>query len=638
MRLPVVVTALAFFALTIRGIAPVRAWGGWGSLLLLEAIALAACLTNAWRLRKPVPSSTLRDPFAWLLLAHFPLFAGLYFVHGAEHGPDAIDQMEYLRSAVFDHDLDVQNDDAILAGSVEEHPVGDPDEVNLHGIGPAILWAPAYLVAHALCPAIGQACNGASRPYVAAITLTSIFIGVLGLICTYHLARAFTPRGPAITATLGLVWATFLFWYLTYQPTMSHSVSFATAALVFVLIQRRPASAKAWFLVGLAIGFSSLMRWSNALLGGAALPGLWAEARARNWRALASNAGALVAGVIVGFSPQMLAWQAIFGVPLLAPQGSKFFSPVRLGDSVSPVVLDVLFSPNNGLLTWSPILYFAIPGLLAVRRLGSRLCAGFWIAILLLVVANSRAGDWWGGPGFGARRFCTVLAPLAVGLAITLDVLAGFARRRPLFFPALFMGIAAIWNVLLAEGARQDAWKRGNAVTFSHMVRVAAEQVSRAVGSPLALPGSAINTLLSGQPLRDYESAIFRRPYSTFVLRFGHEDLPFLGEGFSIARGSGDALHRSTRDGRILAPLHRAVDYEVRIRAFGWDGEAVVLEVNGVPVTSCPLTRVVQDCQRDLPAVRLRAGINELRLRLEPPGAPPDHEVELTSLSLAPRR
>jgi hypothetical protein len=638
MRLPVVVTAFSFGALAIRGLAPVRAWGGWGTLLFLEALALGICLIHAWRFRKETSSSNLRDPFVWVLLAHFPLFAGFYFVNGAEHGPDAIDHLEYLRSLVFDHDLDLQNDDAIFFGSAEENPAGDPAEVNLHGVGPAILWAPAYLVAHALCPTIGQVCNGASRPYVAAATLTSIFFGTLGLICAYRLARAFATRGAAVVATLGLTWGTFLFWYLTFQPTMSHSLSFATAALVFLMIRNHPATAKSWFAAGVAVGVSSLMRWSNAILGGAAFPTLLIEARAGNWRVFGRNSGAFALGALIGFAPQMLAWQVMFGVPLLAPQGSSFFSPVTLGDSVSPVVLDVLFSPNNGLFTWSPLLYLAVPGLLAVRRLGLRMWAGFWIAILLLLVANSRVADWWGGPSFGGRRFCTILAVLTVGLAISLDHLIGFARSRPLFFPAALVAVAAVWNLLLAEGARQGAWKRGNAVTFSQMARVAADEVSRAVGSPLALPGSVVNRLLSGRPVKDYEAAIFRRPYSTFVLRFGEGDLPFLGGGFSIARGSGDALHRSTRDGLLLVPLQGAADYTLGLRAGGWAGEAVTLEVNGITVASCPLQRIAQDCEREVPAARLRPGPNAVRLRLEPATAPGDHEVDLVSISLRPRR
>ena len=187
MRLALALIAAAFGALAIRGLAPVRAWGGFTTLLALEALALLSCLIPAWRFRREGHASMLRDPVVFLVLAHFPLLTCFYFVNGANHGVDAINHLEYVRSLVFDNDLQVGNDDAILGGALEQEPEPDPGQINMHGIGPSVLWMPLYLVAHSLCGVIGQACNGASRPYLAAATLSSMFFSVLGLICTYRL-------------------------------------------------------------------------------------------------------------------------------------------------------------------------------------------------------------------------------------------------------------------------------------------------------------------------------------------------------------------------------------------------------------------------------------------------------------------
>ncbi len=631
MRLFIAPIAVTFGALAIRGLAPVASWGGSASLSVLVALALSACLWPAWRLRREGSATAFRDPAVFVLLAQFPLFASSYFWLGANHGVDAINHIEYIRSMVFDHDLDIRNDDAILGGVLGDNPEPDPTQINMHGIGPAFLWAPLYLVAHSLCAVIGQACNGAARPYLAACSLTSMWVSVLGLICAYRLALRFATAGVALLATLGIAWGTFLFWYLTAEPTMSHNLSFATAALTFLLIQRQPRGAKGWFLVGLSVGFSATVRFANALLGAAALPAVLAPQGPRAWRDIVPNTAALALGAAIAFSPQVYAWQRIFGVPILIPNGPGFLDH-------SPAYLGVLFSPRGGLFTWSPLLYLAILGLLAFRRLGWRTAVGFWAVILLLYVTNARVPDWWGGSSFGNRRFCTILAPLAVGLAIAIDTMAAFARRRPLLAPGAIVVIASAWNLLLVQGRRESAWDWMEPVGFPQMAHVAIDGVSRAIGSPFSLPGALIESARLHQSIADYDASIFRRPYSVFVLRFGNGDIPFLHGGFSLPKGTGDALHRSTRDGRLIVPLHRAEDYTIGFRGQGKEGQVLNFEVNEEVVGSCPLTSQVQDCECDVPAHRLRPGVNEIRLRVEADTAATREEANLMSFWMKPRR
>ncbi|MBX7185753.1 MAG: hypothetical protein K1Y01_11470 [Vicinamibacteria bacterium] len=622
--------AAAFLALAIRGLAPVAAWGGWTSLLALELFALLACLGAAWRRRREGTGAARRDPMVFLLLAHFPIWTLSYFALGANHGVDAINHIEYVRSAVFDHDLDVSNDDAILGGAPGEHPETDPTQINMHGIGPAFLWAPLYLTAHAFCGVIGQACNGASRPYLAACTLTSMFVSSLGLVFAYRLALRFASRGAAFLGVLGIAWGTFLFWYLTSEPTMSHNVSFASAALTFLLIQRGPRGPLGWFVVGLSIGFSSCVRFANALLGVAALPALGWRREGQGlapWR----NLAALGLGAFVAFLPQMLAWRAIFGSFLLVPNGPGFLDH-------PPALLGVLFSARGGLFTWSPLLYLALPGLLAFRRLGFRTCVGFWGVIILLYVTNARVPDWWGGSSFGNRRFCTILAPMAVGMAIAIDALSRFVRRHPLAAPGALIAMMSGWNVLLAGGHRDWAWEWGEPASFPQMTRVVVDRIARSIGSPFSLPGAVIESWSSGRRIADYDAALFRRPYSTFVLRFGDGDLPFLGDGFSLPQGTGDGLHRSTRDGTVVVPLQKAAAYTLGLRLRGREDHVLRVEINGAATLACPLERELKDCEVDVSESWLRAGDNVIRLRADPGGSPLPSDVQLHAFWLKPRR
>ncbi len=627
MNRPFLWIAAAWLALAVRGLAPVSAWGGWTSLLLLLALALASCLVPAWRLRRSPRDRVSGDPATFLLLANFPLWALSYFVVGANHGVDAIDHLEFVRSAVFDHDLDIRNDDAVFGGAPEQDT--DPTQINMHGVGPAIVWTPLYLVADALCGTIGQSCNGASRPYLAACTLTSMMASAWGLVAAFRLAARFAAWGASLLSIFGVAWATFISWYMTVEPTMSHNLSFAASARAFVLMLQAKDGRLSWFWAGLAVGYSASIRFADALIGVSALPFILAPEPRRPPRAILHDALVLGAGALVGFAPQMFAWQRVFGRPLVIPHGSDFlFHPTS--------VVDVLFSAQSGLFTWSPLLYLALPGLLSVRRLGWRFWSGAWAALFLIYLTNARA-HWWAGAGFGGRRFCTVLPLLAVGLALTLESMSRFLSRRPLAGPAAVVAAFAGWNLLLAEGHRQEAWFWDGPVSFSQMARVAADQIDRRVGSPFAVPGAFWESVKSGEPLTEYEGAMFRRPVSRFALRFGEGDLPFLGRGFSVPQGQGLDLHRSTRDGEIRVPLHRAEDYVAMLDLSGSEGQSVVVEINGRVGFECPTAQAPHRCEAQIGGALFRAGLNGIRFRVEPVN-PRTRDARFYSLELLPRR
>jgi hypothetical protein len=145
----------------------------------------------------------------------------------------------------------------------------------------------------------------------------------------------------------------------------------------------------------------------------------------------------LTAGLV--FAPQLLAWQAIYGTPLLMPQGAGFMV------WASPAVLSVLFSLKRGLFSWTPALLPAAAGLpLLIRR--DRLAG--WAAVVVLaasVYVNAAVRDWWAGEAFGARRFVGDSVFFAMGLSAVM-ALPQVARRQGIVRWASVAAIA--YNVL----------------------------------------------------------------------------------------------------------------------------------------------------------------------------------------------
>lgn len=604
--------AVSFLLLAIRGLAPVASFGGWTTLFVFGGAACITCLAAAYAERTSTSGAWSADALSYVLLLHFPIWAFFYFARGANHGVDAINHLEYVRSLVFDHDLDVRNDDVILGGSMELPEEFDKTQINMHGIGPAFVWLPLYLTAHGLCSFIGQACTGASRPYLAAATLTSLCLTAFGLIAAYRLCLRFASRSAAFVATLGIAWGTFLFWYVTTEPTMSHNLSFATAALALLLIAREPDSWRRWFFLGLVIGYSASVRWANGLLGVAALPTLFFPQRSQSRAALARSATALGGGALLAFLPQMYAWFRIFGTPLLVPNGEGFLDR-------PPAFLDILFSPHGGLFNWSPLLYLSIAGLFAWSRLSWRTALGYWLTLIGLYITNARVPDWWGGSSFGNRRFCTVLPALAVGLAIALDALARWAKKRPLAFPSLLVLGFVGWNVLLAEGHRDLAWRWGEPATFARMSRAVADGIEQRLGSPFGLPGAVIESARTREPLSEYEASRARRVFSTFILRFGVDDAPYLRSGFSLPLGEGQDTHRAVASGVIAADLRDSVDYELHLvqRAHVLNrADEVHVTFGAASIGSCPLRDEAEECVLLIPRQQVRPSLNEVRLEV----------------------
>jgi hypothetical protein len=336
---------------------------------------------------------------------------------------DAIQYYAYLRSTVFDGDVDFENDYRLLFGGAgpaerswaREHTVtGRPP--NVMSVGPAILWSPFYLGARAVLSVAGTGARDGLEPWMlASVGLAGVFYATLGACLTFWACTLFYPRRAAFWATLVMWLAGPAVYYSFVSPTYSHATSFFSVALfTFVWLRTRGSVAYVrMLLLGALGGLVTLVRWQDALvllLPAVEMAVLAACCQLRILKALTLLAVmGLAAGV--AFIPQAVAWNAIYGSPLLTPQGAGFMR------WTSPAILSVLFSLRHGLFSWSPALLVGVAGwwLLAKR---DRLTA--WSVILLMAVTlyvNAAVADWWAGEAFGARRFVSDGVFFALGLS-----------------------------------------------------------------------------------------------------------------------------------------------------------------------------------------------------------------------------
>lgn len=395
----------------------------------------------------------------WLFVATLPL------VTPRLRASDEIEYFAYLRSAVFDHDLEFGNEYQYF---YEQNPEGlrgfkrtfidqrDPvtgRHINFGPLGTALFWSPFYLAAHALVLAaqalgVDVAADGYGAPYLVAVCYASALYGLLGLLLTHDaLRRHGVFDEPAATLGVAGVWlATPVLYYMTLAPGFSHAASlFAVSLLLWLWLRLRAGgegTIGAWALVGAAGGLAALVREQDVLfLAAPALDLAWRHLRPLRLRALLARGLAMGAAAVLAFLPQLIAYKLMYG--RFGPSGivtSKL-------DYASPHFFAVLLDPGHGLFLWAPLLLAASFGLaLAMRRQrdGAALLLG--VSLLLQVWICGAFQTWTQAGAFGSRRFVSATLPFAWGLATLLAALLPRLGWRPL---AAALALFVWWNASL---------------------------------------------------------------------------------------------------------------------------------------------------------------------------------------------
>ena len=418
-----------------------------------------------------------RVPGAWLLAGLFVL--SLPAVTPRIYASDEVQYFAYLRSLWFDRDVSFGNEyrhfyDAgvtrtRLFRETFLEPVTETGRpLNFGTLGCAILWAPFYAagdaVAHVMRAAgMDVATDGYSRPYVAAVCYGSAVYAFLAVLLSVWAARRIVSRTAggarwaAVLGGLGVWLGTPLLFYMYIAPPMSHACSaFAVALFVAVWLRVR----ERWSPAGLALlgalaALVTMVREQDAFFAaGPALDfalaagapyvrrrrganTLEGERVPRAWLGVAAAA----ATFLLVFTPQALAYLSLNGRIL----PSRLVS--RKMTWTSPHALQVLGSPEHGLLFWTPLVVLALAGLVALlwRTGDTRRVAG---CLLLMVAAQvyvaGSVESWTVAGAFGQRRFVGLTVLLVIGLAALADVVRSAAGRTAL---AGAVVLCVWWNI-----------------------------------------------------------------------------------------------------------------------------------------------------------------------------------------------
>jgi hypothetical protein len=355
------------------------------------------------------------------------------------YSSDEVQYFSYLRSLYFDRDVSFENEYRYF----HEHGIAQSPgfhetflerqtaagrRVNYGTVGAAILWLPFYAIGDAWTRLSGTAeANGLTQPYVSAVAYGSAFYAFLAVLLSIRAARVLLhPRSgesedtAADTGTLlagAAVWlGTPLLFYMYVAPPFSHACSaFAVALFVNVWLHvRREWTVRGAFALGLSAALVAMVREQDAfvVLGPAAdfvvtyLKKAGDSGRGRRWLG-ASAAGML--GTLIGYTPQLLAYNALNGYPGPAEHVSRKMY------WYAPHGLQVLASPQHGFFFWTPLAALAVAGLFTLKDRAVAVCLLIMVASQVYVAGSVES--WTVAGAFGQRRFVCLTAILVVGLA-----------------------------------------------------------------------------------------------------------------------------------------------------------------------------------------------------------------------------
>jgi hypothetical protein len=541
---------------------------------------------------------------------------------------DGVTYFAQLRSLIFDGDLAIAEEYKFL---------GQPARPGYFvPVGPTLLWLPLYLAVAAVDGA-GRALGvwaapadpialGLTLPYVRAALVSSFAVGAAGLFAMLvRLGREF-PRSVALIATVLLFGATPLFWYMVYEPSMTHAASFGIVAL-FVI------AAVSWAPNGLtprrSMILGALSAWAFLIRPQEALFVLVPAAL------ILASPGTLASRARAGLT--LLMWAALAALPWLVLQvihawvlhrSNEFALIGSQGAYLDPFRsrwMETLFSSRHGFLSWSPIAYVAVIGTIAYAA-RSRVWAIVALGILFLMAwVNGSTLDWSGGWSFGGRRFTSTLVLLAPGLALVIDVL----RRRPLVAIAPLAVAALWWNYLLMVQYTVGALPKDEPFYFGRMVRQQAEVRTRPPYTyPFAFPANVLFSWRTGLPPDRYDVLGGEPLQSQLDLAFDARVERYLLDGWDAPGGDdwGSCWWIGGTPAVVIVPLDlpagRDVEIEIQART-RFEEPAVAarlaLEVNGHDIGSLTAGATEPTTTRfTVPAGRVqtiwKAGYNRIAL------------------------
>jgi len=417
----------------------------------------------------------------------------------------------YVRSAVIDGDLQFENefrraDPAFqpavfdVNGNVRPKARTRTGHVwNQWAVGPALVWLPAFLVAHGIAHAsrafgFAITTDGYSAPYLWACAATTATCGFGALLLGMRSAERIASTWSATTAAAGVWLASPLPVYMYFLPFHVHAIAALSTALFcwYWLRTIENRTGWQWLAWGLLGGFMGTVYQLQTVLWIIALVELL---RVRGARARLVAAVAFGAGAVAALSPHFAVKWVLFGSPIITGYQDTF-------SFFTPRLWQVGFASDHGMFAWTPLLLACVAGLVWLWRRDRRIAGPALAAFVVFYYVVASYQNWHGLSAFGGRFFLSLTLLFVIGLAVALDAL--MPQTPPHRSPKIrrwacvaVLAVLTVWNAGLMFQWGTDVISNRGPVDFR---QVAVNQVTVV---PQRLGGFVIRYLTDRRRLTD---------------------------------------------------------------------------------------------------------------------------------------
>lgn len=336
---------------------------------------------------------------------------------------DAVDYYLYLPAGIIYNDLSLEfkNElsEELVKKKIKYQPSPSGKNVIKMTMGIAILTSPFFIAGH-LIASFSEVYenNGFSAPYYFMSFISALFWLWVGLFfLRKFLIQYFNDISVAVVLIL-VVLATNLLFYTSIEPGMAHVYSFAFISM-FIYFSFKWLSNpdyKTSIISGLLLGFIILLRPSNILI--VLLPLMFFIFDGSNFKSK-------VAFIQKHFLKLLLA--AFFMMIVLLPQliywktftGRWFYYSYTVERFFfnNPHIIKGLFSYRKGWLLYTPIMFFAIIGLINLWKTQRQFVFPILIFSLLNMYVIYSWWNWWYGGSYSSRPMIDSYAVYAIPMA-----------------------------------------------------------------------------------------------------------------------------------------------------------------------------------------------------------------------------
>jgi hypothetical protein len=319
-------------------------------------------------------------------------------------------------------------------------------------MGISILNAPFFFIGHLWAKIGSYPTDGFSEPYQKAIFEGAIFYTLLGVYFLRKVLLKFFDEKVTILVMIIVIFGTNYFFHTSFDGTgaMPHNYEFTLYTLIlwFTIRWHEEFKLKYALALGIAMGLAIICRASEVICF--IIPALWGiynketliqklEEIKKNYKQVALII--IIVGIVL--LPQLLYWKHYTGKYLFnsygnnAGEGFEFFHPF---------ILELLFSFRKGWFIYTPIMIFAVIGLINLYKKNKEI---FWSVFVFFIINIYIVGSWscwWYAESFSQRSLIQSYPLMALPLGYFITAFLSSKSFVRILIPIVF-GILIIFNL-----------------------------------------------------------------------------------------------------------------------------------------------------------------------------------------------